>query len=155
MCSSDLRVESIEVAWTIADVAANGEHAYAVTFESDAGGDSWERPWFLAKPFGSARPLEGTVVTLVGADTLAETLRKLGASVRCAATLEEVDPAVDRVVLVSPFGIKAAASSRLRTLLDAGLRIVLLEQTASVFPGLPLKEQSVVSAWKQIGRAHV
>jgi|LakMenEpi03Aug12_release.lakeMendotaPanAssembly.Ray.scaffolds.fasta_scaffold70596_2 hypothetical protein len=143
------RVECVEVFWTIADVSTNGEHAYAVSLESDAGGDSWERPWFLAKPFGSGRSLEGMSVTLVGSDGLSETLRKLGASVRSVATLEEVDPSVDRVVLVAPFTIKAAAAARLRALLDAGLRIVMLEQTASIFPGSPMKEQSVVSAWKR------
>jgi hypothetical protein len=142
-------VESVEVSWTIADVSANGEYAYAVTLESDAGGDSWERPWFLAKPFGSSRSLEGMSVTLVGSDRLTETLVKLGASVRCVATLEEVDLASDRVVLVAPFAIKAAAAPRLRALLDAGLRIVVLEQISSIFPGSPMKEQSVVTAWKR------
>jgi hypothetical protein len=142
-------VESVEVSWTIADVSTNGEHAYAVSLESDAGGDSWERPWFLAKPFGSSRSLEGIAVTLVGSKGLSETLVKLGASVRCVTSLDEVDPDVDRIVLVAPFIIKAAAASRLRVLLDAGLRIVLLEQTASIFPGSPMKEQSVVSAWKR------
>jgi hypothetical protein len=143
------RVECIEVSWTIADVSTNGEYAYAVTFESDAGSDSWERPWFLAKPFASSRLLEGMSVTLVGSEGLSETLVKLGASVRCVATLDEVDPASDRVVLVAPFTIKAAAANRLRALLDAGLRVVVLEQTASIFPGSPMKEQSVVTAWKR------
>ena len=142
-------VESVEVSWTIADVSTNGERAYAVSLESDAGGDSWERPWFLAKPFGSNHSLEGMSVTLAGSKGLSETLVKLGASVRCVATLDEVDPASDRIVLVAPFTIKAAAASRLRVLLDAGVRVVLLEQTASIFPGSPMKEQSVVSAWKR------
>ncbi len=143
------RVESVEVSWTIADVTTNGEHAYAVTLESDAGSDSWERPWFIAKSFASNRSLEGMSVTLVGSEGLSETLVKLGASVRCVATLDEVAPASDRIVLVAPFTIKATAANRLRELLDAGLRVVLLEQTASIFPGSPMKEQSVVSAWKR------
>ena len=143
------RVESVEVSWTIADVTTNGEHAYAVTLESDAGSDSWERPWFIAKPFASNRSLEGMSVTLVGSEGLSETLVKLGASVRCVATLDEVAPASDRIVLVAPFTIKATAANRLRELLDAGLRVVLLEQTASIFPGSPMKEQSVVSAWRR------
>ncbi|MFN6094118.1 MAG: glycoside hydrolase family 2 protein [Verrucomicrobiota bacterium] len=143
------RVESVEVSWTIADVSTNGEHAYAVSLESDAGSDSWERPWFIAKPFASSRSLEGMSVTLVGSEGLSETLVKLGASVRCIATLEEVDTASDRVVLVASFAIKATAASRLRALLDAGLRIVVLEQTASIFPGSPMKEQSVVTAWRR------
>ncbi|MCX6968572.1 MAG: hypothetical protein NTV93_00260 [Verrucomicrobia bacterium] len=143
------RVESVEVSWTVADVPANGDYAYAVSFESDAGGDSWERPWFLARPFGSNRSLEGIAVTLVGSNGLSETLRTLGASVRCVASIEEIDPAMDSIVLVAPFTIKAAAASRLRSLLDAGLRVVLLEQIASIFPGSPMKEQSVVSAWKR------
>ena len=143
------RVESVEVSWTIADVTTNGEHAYAVSLESDAGSDSWERPWFIAKPFASSRSLEGMSVTLVGSEGLSETLVKLGASVRCVATLDEVAPASDRIVLVAPFTIKATAANCLRELLDAGLRVVLLEQTASIFPGSPMKEQSVVSAWKR------
>jgi hypothetical protein len=143
------RVECIEVSWTIADVSTNGEYAYAVSLESDAGNDSWERPWFLAKPFASSRSLEGMNVTLVGSEGLSETLVKLGASVRCVATLDEVDPASEHIVLVAPFTIKAAAAPRLRALLDAGLRIVLLEQTTSIFPGSPMKEQSVVTAWKR------
>ncbi|NBU30933.1 MAG: hypothetical protein EBS41_05450, partial [Actinobacteria bacterium] len=142
-------VESVEVSWTIADVSTNGEHGYAVSLESHAGGDSWVSPWFLAKPFGSSRSLQGIAVTLVGSKGLSETFVKLGASVRCATSLDEVDPDVDRIVLVAPFTIKAAAASRLRVLLDAGLRVVLLEQTASIFPGSPMKEQSVVSAWKR------
>jgi hypothetical protein len=141
------RVECVEVSWTIADVSANGEYAYAVTLESNAGNDSWERRWFLAKPFASSSSLEGMSVTLVGSEGLSETLVQLGASVRCVATLDEVDAASDRVVLVAPFTMKAAAAPRLRALLDAGLRIVVLEQTASIFPASPMKEQSVVSAW--------
>jgi hypothetical protein len=143
------RVESVEVSWTIADVPTNGDYAYEVSLDSDAGGDSWERPWFLAKPFGSNRSLEGMSVTLVGSDGLTETLSKLGASVRSVASFEEIDPAMDRIVLVAPFTIKAAAATRLRALLDADLRVVLLEQSASIFPGSPMKEQSVVSAWKR------
>ena len=146
------RVGSVEVAWTIADFSEDGNYPYAVSFDTEAGCDAWERPWFVARAFASGRPLDGISLNLVGAAALAKSLEKLGATVRCLPDLANADPALDRVILVAPFALNATAGPILRGLLDAGARIVLLEQNVSVFPGLPMKEQEVVSAWKRSPR---
>ncbi len=152
LAHAELRVEAGRGRTTSAAVdlplphTAAGRCTYRAAFYGDDGaGDAWERPLLIDAP---PRPRLRARVAVTGNGSAGRLLRRLGVAARRLRRLDAAALRGVRTLVIERGWVQPGSDQHLavRAFAAAGGRVVLLEQEASLFPGLVLEPRPVSTA---------
>ncbi len=143
-------------------VVSPGEPQYTVRVVSEEGEiDSWTRTFRVDEPAtvgpaAAAMASPAPVILVYGPGRLKEVWVDLGVEAVYLSSLDELDPGRSKVLVIEPFTVEAGTEQnrRIREFCLTGGRVIVLEQRASLFPGIELREMPIQKAFVRVFSPH-